>query len=226
MRQTFKNSPTKNDMLQIYIQQEFGKTIQLVLDCKTRWSSLCNMISTYNSVKQCVAKTLVDLSLSSNPEYFFTDEEHAVLIDLENTLQPVKLAVEDLSLRAIAAQNYTSLQEELEETLRASKTESPFKPVSTSLDRLESVIKKKWICLSVEEQRLSEHYYFFKSKRDPENSGSRGIDVSNRGIPNLRSRVGIAFPRHSVWFYTKMTTFGYMGAYGCIELLSTRDARD
>ncbi|GBP55453.1 Putative uncharacterized zinc finger protein 814 [Eumeta japonica] len=90
----FKNSPTKNDMLQIYIQQEFGKTIQLVLDCKTRWSSLCNMISTYNSVKQCVAKTLVDLSLSSNPEYFFTDEEHAVLIDLENTLQPVKLAVE------------------------------------------------------------------------------------------------------------------------------------
>ncbi|GBP93539.1 hypothetical protein EVAR_29557_1 [Eumeta japonica] len=35
---------------------------------------------------------------------------------------------EDLSLRAIAAQNYTSLQEELEETLRASKTESPFKP--------------------------------------------------------------------------------------------------
>ncbi|GBP38310.1 hypothetical protein EVAR_29254_1 [Eumeta japonica] len=92
----FKNSPTKNDMLQIYIQQEFGKTIQLVLDCKTRWSSLCNMISTYNSVKQCVAKTLVDLSLSSNPEYFFTDEEHAVLIDLENTLQPVKLAVEVL----------------------------------------------------------------------------------------------------------------------------------
>ncbi|GBP55622.1 hypothetical protein EVAR_35857_1 [Eumeta japonica] len=260
----FKNSPTKNDMLQIYIQQEFGKTIQLVLDCKTRWSSICNMISTYNRVKQCVAKTLVDLSLSSNPEYFFTDEEHAVLIDLENTLQPVKLAVEvlcrqdidlvsaehtlrfmvrklgnlktplseklvssmnnriserrikatavllylknpniyqddleqwkgnetfqlpskylirkeikniitrlyrkeanqaeinttvlneddlplsiiaeDLSLRAIAAQNYTSLQEELEETLRASKTESPFKPVSTSLDKLESVIKKE-----------------------------------------------------------------------------------
>lgn len=57
------------------------------------------MISTYNKVKQCVAKTLVDLSLSSNPEYFFTDEEHAVLIDLENTFQPVKLAVEVLCRR-------------------------------------------------------------------------------------------------------------------------------
>lgn len=62
----FRNSPTKNDMLHNYIQQEFGRTIQLVYDCKTRWSSLCNMISTYNRVKQCVAKTLVDLSLSSN----------------------------------------------------------------------------------------------------------------------------------------------------------------
>lgn len=69
----FRNSPTKNDMLQNYIQQEFAKTIQLVLDCKTRWSSLCNMISTYNKVKQCVAKTLVDLLLSSNSDYFFTD---------------------------------------------------------------------------------------------------------------------------------------------------------
>ncbi|GBP00554.1 hypothetical protein EVAR_17476_1 [Eumeta japonica] len=48
---------------------------------------------------------------------------------------PLSMIAEDLSLRAIAAQNYTSLQEELEETLRASKTESPFKPVSTSLDR-------------------------------------------------------------------------------------------
>lgn len=95
----FRNSPTKNDMLQNYIQQEFGKTIQLVLDCKTRWSSLCNMISTYNKVKQCVAKTLVDLLLSSNSDYFFTDEEHAVLIDLENTFQPVKLAVEVLCRR-------------------------------------------------------------------------------------------------------------------------------
>ncbi|GBP38309.1 hypothetical protein EVAR_29253_1 [Eumeta japonica] len=56
---------------------------------------------------------------------------------------PLSMIAEDLSLRAIAAQNYTSLQEELEETLRASKTESPFKPVSTSLDRLESVIKKE-----------------------------------------------------------------------------------
>ncbi|CAH4033328.1 unnamed protein product [Pieris brassicae] len=52
------------------------------------------MISTYNRVQRSVAKTLVDLSLSSKSDYFFTDEEHAVLIELENKFQPVKLAVE------------------------------------------------------------------------------------------------------------------------------------
>lgn len=95
----FKNSPTKNDILQKYIQQEFGKQIQLVLDCKTRWSSLCNMLSTYNKVKQCVAKALIDLSLASNSDFFFKDEEHAILADLENTFQIVKLAVEVLCRR-------------------------------------------------------------------------------------------------------------------------------
>ncbi|GBP90834.1 hypothetical protein EVAR_55335_1 [Eumeta japonica] len=77
-------------------------------------------------------------TVQSNPEEEFEDpelntnrsaEEKEVLGDNPDNYD------EDLSLRAIAAQNYTSLQEELEETLRASKTESPFKPVSTSLDR-------------------------------------------------------------------------------------------
>ncbi|CAK1595515.1 unnamed protein product [Parnassius mnemosyne] len=46
----FKKSPTKNDLLQVYINQEFGKNLQLQLDCKTRWSSLADMISTFNKV--------------------------------------------------------------------------------------------------------------------------------------------------------------------------------
>ncbi|GBP55689.1 hypothetical protein EVAR_18981_1 [Eumeta japonica] len=104
---------------------------------------------------------------------------------------------EDLSLRAIAAQNYTSLQEDLEETLRASKTESPFKPVSTSLDRLESVIKK--------EMDLFE----CGGTKDgiPNISGSRGIDVSNpagsriydleSGLHSLATRIN-SKPRYFV----------------------------
>lgn len=62
------------------------------------------------------------------------------------------MIAEDLNLSATTTQTNTSLQEELGETLRASK--SPFTRVSrsTSLDKLESVIKKEWIYLSVEEQ--------------------------------------------------------------------------
>lgn len=49
------------------------------------------MISTYNKVKQCAAKALIDLSLSSDSDYFVTD--------LENTFQPLKLTVEVLCRR-------------------------------------------------------------------------------------------------------------------------------
>ncbi|GBP55688.1 hypothetical protein EVAR_18979_1 [Eumeta japonica] len=59
---------------------------------------------------------------------------------------PLSMIAEDLSLRAIAAQNYTSLQEDLEETLRASKTESPFKPMKDqrSLVQCESVVQRSY----------------------------------------------------------------------------------
>lgn len=80
----FRKSPTKNDALQIYIKEEFGHAIQLELDCKTRWSSLANMITTYNRTKQCVSKTLIDLGYGSTSDHFFNDEEHAVLVDATN----------------------------------------------------------------------------------------------------------------------------------------------
>lgn len=66
------------------------------------------------------------------------DINTAVLI--EDDL-PLSMIAEDLNLRA--AQTNKSLQEELEETLRASK--SPFARISTStsLDKLESTIKKE-----------------------------------------------------------------------------------
>ena len=32
----FKKSPLKNSILQKYVQEEFGKDLQLISDCKTR----------------------------------------------------------------------------------------------------------------------------------------------------------------------------------------------
>ncbi|KAF2901604.1 hypothetical protein ILUMI_04583 [Ignelater luminosus] len=92
----FKGSPTKNDMLQEYVKKEFGRKIELDRDCKTRWSSLATMIETFNKLKLCIAKTLIDLSLSRNIECRFSEHEFCALENLENILKPVKLAVEVL----------------------------------------------------------------------------------------------------------------------------------
>lgn len=85
-------SPVKNDLLQKYIKAEFGKELQLILDCRTRWSSLASMLSRFNEVKHCISKALIDLKLTSS-SFSFTDEEFMTLTDIELALEPVKLAV-------------------------------------------------------------------------------------------------------------------------------------
>ena len=48
----FKKSPTKNEnYLQKYVKVEFGKVI---MDCKTRWSSLLLMLEIFDKLKNCV----------------------------------------------------------------------------------------------------------------------------------------------------------------------------
>ncbi|CAH0551103.1 unnamed protein product [Brassicogethes aeneus] len=86
-------------ILCICSKQEFGKDIKLQLDCETRWSSLADMISTFNRIKLCVSKALIDLGLEADPNYSLSAEEHAVLVNLDKAFQPVKLAVEVLCRR-------------------------------------------------------------------------------------------------------------------------------
>ncbi|CAG4968127.1 unnamed protein product [Parnassius apollo] len=95
----FKNTPTKNDLPQTYMTKDMGKNIALLLDCQTRWLSLCEMITIFNKIRSCVSKTLIDLGLGANHDYVFTEQEYDVLMDLERILQPVKLAVEVLCRR-------------------------------------------------------------------------------------------------------------------------------
>ena len=40
----FKRSPLKNEILQNYVKEKHSNGLQLILDCKTRWSSLLNML--------------------------------------------------------------------------------------------------------------------------------------------------------------------------------------
>lgn len=89
----FRRSPTKNDeVLQKYVVEEFKKDFSLILDCKTRWSSLLAMLERFNKLQNCIRKALIDIK--SN--IVFSDVELETIATLLEILLPVKLAVEAL----------------------------------------------------------------------------------------------------------------------------------
>ena len=53
----FKRSPTRNDaLLQPYVKAEFGKEISLVLDCRTRWNSLFDVLSRFVRLRSALTR--------------------------------------------------------------------------------------------------------------------------------------------------------------------------
>lgn len=92
----FKNSPVKNDLyLQPYIRQSFGKEIALQLDCKTRWSSMCDMLASFYKLRMCIKKALIDM----HNDVSFSEAEFDVMNSAINALSVVKLAVEAVCRR-------------------------------------------------------------------------------------------------------------------------------
>jgi hypothetical protein len=84
-------SPTKNDdILQKYIQEEFGKELALILDVRTRWNSLLEMLERFYQVINATRKSLIDLKSD-------TKSDEQLLMDIIAALQPIKAAVEQLS---------------------------------------------------------------------------------------------------------------------------------
>ena len=62
----FKRSPTKNDnALQPYVKREFSKEVSVILDWRTRWSSLADMFARFLQLRSPVQKALIDLGQSA-----------------------------------------------------------------------------------------------------------------------------------------------------------------
>lgn len=91
----FKNSPTRNTILQTYIKEEEGKELTLLLDCRTRWNTICNMIERFLAVRSSIQKALVDLNML----HLFYSNDLIKLQNLVEVLSPIKMAVEKLSSR-------------------------------------------------------------------------------------------------------------------------------
>ena len=87
-----RKSPVKNEVLQKYVLLEQNKELSLVLDCKTRWSSMYEMVERFICLKKCISKALLDLSIENS----ISTTEFSFLNKLKCTLELIKLAVEAL----------------------------------------------------------------------------------------------------------------------------------
>ena len=92
---TFRRSPQKNEILQKYVKAQFGKQLNLLLDCRTRWSSLAAMCERFYLIRDCVKKALIDLKLKT----VFEDFEIQRVSELVEALLNVKAAVEAICRR-------------------------------------------------------------------------------------------------------------------------------
>jgi len=92
----FKRSPTKNDdTLQPYVKTAFGKELSLILDCRTRWSSLVDMLARFQQLRGPVQKALIDLGQANE----LTDADFTAIGEIVACLEPLKVAVNALCRR-------------------------------------------------------------------------------------------------------------------------------
>lgn len=125
----FRKAPLHNEALQKYVQADFGKELHLILDCKTRWSSLQAMLERFVMLKNCIRKSLIDLKSKVSFEQWEFDR----LLDITRALESLKLTVDaicrrdanlltadaamDFALTNLQSQN-SSISLELAEALR------------------------------------------------------------------------------------------------------------
>ena len=91
----FRKSPLKNEVLQSYIKEDLGKTLNLVMDCKTRWNSLINMISRLLTVRKLLCKAMIDINLKME----FCELDWQVLENICSCLKPIEMGISVLCQR-------------------------------------------------------------------------------------------------------------------------------
>ena len=91
----FKRSPLKNEILQNYAKEKHPNGLQLILDCKTRWSTLLYMFERFVKLKIPVQKALLDL----NADTQLSDADFTRISLIVQALDPIRIAVEALCRR-------------------------------------------------------------------------------------------------------------------------------
>ena len=87
----------KDEVLQGYIKADYGQHKALVLDVKTRWSSLCVMLDTFLKVFTQIMKAQIDITSMKNLKdkaINFSDEEQLVIGNMCDVLDIIKAGVD------------------------------------------------------------------------------------------------------------------------------------
>ena len=91
----FRKSPFKDKILQKHIQAQLSTELKLILDSKTRWNSLLEMIKIFVRAEKCIRMALVEIGTSTA----ITNAKIKIPHDLIDVLEPVKHAVDGLCRR-------------------------------------------------------------------------------------------------------------------------------
>ena len=94
--QKFRSSPVRNDLLQVEVKKKYGKELRVILDCKTRWTSLHSMTERFLLLEDPLNKLLDDLGLE---QLKLSSNEIQLLRDIVAALEPFKVATEFLCKR-------------------------------------------------------------------------------------------------------------------------------
>ncbi|UYV64415.1 ATP6V0B [Cordylochernes scorpioides] len=87
----FKRSPLKNEILLNYMRQDnrISTSMCLILDCRTRWDSLLNMLERLLSLKSAIQKALINVKANVR----LTDEDFDIMTQVISALKPFRAAV-------------------------------------------------------------------------------------------------------------------------------------
>ena len=127
----------KNDKLQEYVRQiNDGHELQLILDCRTRWSSLYDMLQRYWRIRGCVVKALIDV----DSDFRITDSQNFIISCLLKSLEPVHTVVAVICRRDCHFVNAKIALKFMLETLELQENSV----AKRLLSRLKIRIKERW----------------------------------------------------------------------------------
>lgn len=86
----FKRSAIRTEVLNKHVMIKEGKALKY---CKTRWSTLGAAVNRFLKIKSCVNSALEELGATEK----FSDENTNVLVEVDHVLEPIMLAIMELS---------------------------------------------------------------------------------------------------------------------------------